>query len=61
MQVQFLELVLVDWCWGLGEQALAALGLGKGDYISDIVRTGQQHNHAVESPGDTAVWWRTVL
>ena len=60
-QVQFVQLRLVHTAGRFGQQALAALRLGKCDHIADIVRARQQHHQPVQAECDSAVRRRTVF
>ena len=53
--VKLVELFGVHFAGGVGQEALAALGLRKGDDISDIFGAGKQHDEPVESECYTAV------
>src|SRR5690606_28830738 len=54
-QTQLGELLGSEGRGGAGERVLAALALGEGDGVADGGGARQQHDHAVEPPGDAAV------
>lgn len=60
-QVEFIKLFLFDLARRVGEQALASLRFWEGDDVADVVGACQQHNHTVESQGDSAVGRSPVL
>ena len=60
-QVKLIELFGVHFARGIGQKALTSLGFRKCNDISDIFRSGQQHNHPVEAEGYSAVRWGAVI
>ena len=59
--MQLFQLRFIYTSGGFGHQALSLLGLGKGDYVPNIIGTEQQHNQTIQSPGDAAVRRRAIL
>ena len=57
---QLAELVFVDGGRGAAEQVGCLLCLGKGNHVADVVLAGEDHDPAIQSQGDTAVWWCPV-
>src|SRR4029077_9459520 len=59
--VQLVELFLIDRAWGVQHQVLHALRLRERDDIANVVRTGQQHDDAVDSGCDAPMRGHAVL
>ena len=51
---------LIDWAGSFGHEVGAALGLGEGDHVSDIVSTHEQHDESIQAEGNAAVGGGTL-
>ena len=60
-QVKLVQLFLVNLAGGIGQKALAAVRLGKCNYVPYIISAGQNHNQPVQPEGQAAVWWSSIF
>ena len=59
--MQFTQLLFRNPAGRLSQQTLGALGLGKGDDITDLLCAGHHGHQAIEAEGDSAMGRGTVL
>ena len=59
--MQLAELLLGDGRRGVHHQILGALVHREGDHLANVLRVGEQHDHAVHARRDAAVRRRAVL
>lgn len=59
--VELAELFAVDDGWRICHEICGVLGLREGDDVADGVAMSHEHEHAVDTDGEAAVWWCAVF
>src|ERR1700722_2791892 len=50
------QLFFVDWAGGSAHQISPALRLGESDYITNVSRVAENHDHPIQPQRNRAVW-----
>ena len=59
--VELAELFAVDDGWRICHEICGVLGLREGDDVADGVAMSHEHEHAVDTDGQSPVWWCAVF